>query len=536
MNELKALLSQYVGELWQRRWAIILVAWLVCLAGWLAVALLPNRYASTAQIYVDTESVLGPLMDKLAVSPDIQRQVEVMRQTLLTRPNVEQLIKMADLDLKLNGPIERQRLIEELPRRIDVSALGKNLFKVSYESTDAQESYRVVDSVLQIFVEQNVGITQRDVDSAQEFIQRQIADYEAKLRDAEAAVATYQREHAEELGGVGQAQRQLESTEANLRSMSSEFDSAVWQRDQLATQLATIPRYLSQAEAARVATPAEQRLADLRQRLSQAQLTYTDQHPGVVTLKNLVAQAESDAVAEHRASGGGPEGPRLDNPLYRQIQEQLSAVELRVADLQRRIELAQPEIAKLSALVAQTPQVEAGLTRLTRDYDVLITRHKELTERAESARLAKRLDAETNRIDFRIVEPPVKAVTPSGPPHGLLMAGVLAVGFGAGVGWALLRIQLDGTLRSTAQLKSLFDLPVLGSISIVRSALHRRLRAVEALSLGVATLALLAVFSGVFYLYQFRPTKPDVPALARTLQTEFAERAAPWLQYLRERV
>ena len=41
-------------------------------------------------------------------------------------------------------------------------------------------------------------------------------------------------------------------------------------------------------------------------------------------------------------------------------------------------------------------------------------------------------------------------------------------------------------------------LPVLGSISVVRSALHRRLRAVEALSLGVATLALLAVFSGVF--------------------------------------
>ena len=213
MNELKALLSQYAGELWQRRWAIILVAWLVCLAGWLAVAFLPNRYTSTAQIYVDTESVLGPLMDKLAVSPDIQRQVEVMRQTLLTRPNVEQLIKMTDLDLRVDGPIEREQLIEALPRQIGVTAVGKNLFKVSYDSTDARESYRVVDSVLQIFVEQNVGITQRDVDSAQEFIERQIADYESKLREAEAAVAAYRREHAEELGGVDRAQRQLEGAE-----------------------------------------------------------------------------------------------------------------------------------------------------------------------------------------------------------------------------------------------------------------------------------------------------------------------------------
>ena len=207
MGELKGLIRLYLGEFWQRRWAIILVAWLVCLAGWLAVALLPNRYTADAQIYVDTESILGPLMDKLAVSPDIQRQVEVMRQTLLTRPNLEQLIRMTDLDLKVEDAIGRERLLEELPRQIGVSALGKNLFQVSFELTDPREAYRVVDAVLQIFVEQNVGITQRDVDSAQEFIARQIADYEAKLREAEQAVARYKREHAEELGGIDRAQR-----------------------------------------------------------------------------------------------------------------------------------------------------------------------------------------------------------------------------------------------------------------------------------------------------------------------------------------
>jgi polysaccharide chain length determinant protein (PEP-CTERM system associated) len=536
MNQLKALAFQYLGELWQRRWSIVLVAWLVCLGGWLAVALLPNRYASSAQIYVDTESVLGPLMDKLAVSPDIQRQVEVMRQTLLTRPNLEQLIRLTDLDLAVEDAIGRERLIEELPRRIGVSAVGKNLFKVTYDSTDPRESYRVVDAVLQVFVEQNVGITQRDVTSAQEFIGRQIAEYEAKLREAETAVATYRREHAEELGGVDRAQRALEGAEANLRSMSSELESALWQRDQLATQLAATSPYLSQAEAARVATPAEQRVAELRERLSQAQLTYTDQHPGIVTMRSLLAQAEAAVAEERRSSGSGPGGPRLDNPVHVQIEEQLAAAELRIADLRRRIELIRPDIDRLAAMVAQTPEVEAGLTRLTRDYDVLLTRHKELTERAESARLAERLDAETNRIDFRIVEPPVIAIKPSGPPHGLLMAGVLVVGFGAGIGWALLRIQLDATLRSTAQLKDLFDLPVLGSISVVRSALHRRLRAVEAMSLGTATLALLALFAGVFYLYQLSLTKPDLPALARNLQGELTQRAGPWLDYLRARV
>ena len=161
----------------------------------------------------------------------------------------------------------------------------------------------MVDAVLQIFVEQNVGITQRDVDSAQDFIARQIADYEAKLREAERAVARYKREHAEELGGIDRAQRQLESTEAELRTLTSELESAVWQRDQLLTRLASVPRQLSRAEAAQVATPAEQRLAQLQERLNQIQLTYTDQHPGVVTLKSLVAQAEAEIAAERGAAG-----------------------------------------------------------------------------------------------------------------------------------------------------------------------------------------------------------------------------------------
>lgn len=536
MGDLKSLIRQYVGEFWQRRWSIIVVAWLVSLAGWLGVALLPNQYTADAQIYVDTESVLGPLMDKLAVSPDIQRQVEVMRQTLLTRPNLEQLIRMTDLDLTVDDAIEREQLLEDLPRRIGVSAQGKNLFKVSYDSTDQNQAYRVVDAVLQIFVEQNVGVTQRDVDSAQEFIARQVADYETKLRDAERAVAVYKREHADDLGGIESAQRQLEGAEGELRSLTSELESAVWQRDQLRTQLAAVPRLLSRAEVAQIASPAEQRLAQLQERLNQIQLTYTDQHPGVVTLKSLLAQAEADVAAERQGGGGAAGGPRLDNPVYLQVQEQVNGAELRIADLRRRIELVRTEITRMTAMVAQTPDVEAGLTRLMRDYEVMVTRHQELTERGESAQLAKRLDAETNRIEFRIVEPPVVPTKPSGPPHGLLMAGVLLVGFGAGFAWALLRVQLDGTLRSMAQLKEAFGLPVLGAISVVRSALHRRLRAVEALSLGTATFALLLVFGGVFYLYQLSPTKPDLPALAHDLQARLVIRAASYLDYLRERV
>ena len=84
-----ALLRYLLFNLWRQRWLILSVAWLVALVGWLAVAALPDRFTAKAQIFVDTDSILGPLMNNLAVAPDVQGQVQMMRQTLLSRPNLE---------------------------------------------------------------------------------------------------------------------------------------------------------------------------------------------------------------------------------------------------------------------------------------------------------------------------------------------------------------------------------------------------------------------------------------------------------------
>jgi polysaccharide chain length determinant protein (PEP-CTERM system associated) len=531
VDNLKLLIELYLHGLWARRWSILSVAWLVCLGGWLMVATLPNRYTSDAQVYVDTESILGPLMQGIAVTQNIDRQVDMMRRTLLSRPNVEQLVQMTNLDIELGVEDARGRegLIASLMGQVRVSALGRNLYQVSYTSTEPERAYRVVDSVLQIFVEQNLGVSQRDVDTARGFIDGQIADYERQLREAELRVAAFRQTHAEELGGVERFQRQLEGAEANARRLASELESLIWRRDQLRLRLASTPPFLSAAAAASGPTIAEQRLSALQERLDQLLLTYTDQHPDIRSLQNLIAQAEMVVEGQRLGQDGGSAGPRVRNILHDQIGGELENTELMIVDLRRRIGLVDEEIGRLAARVGIVPEVEADWTRLNRDYDVVLSQYQALTQRRESALMAQRLDAETNRIEFRIVEPPVVPLRPSGPPHGILMGAVLVVGLGAGVALAFLRVQFDSSLRTAAQLKEAFGLPVLGAISVVRSSIARRLRTLEIASFGSAVAALLVVFAGLFYLFQMAPEKPDLPVLAESLKTELMARLEPYL-------
>ena len=515
MGDLRALIHFYVIGFWERRWSIILVAWFVSVAGWLFVATMPNRFEADARIYVDTETILGPLMRGLAITADVQTQVEMMRRTLLSRPNLEQLIRVTDLDLTVQNALGREKLIEQLGGEIVLTTEGKDLFQIRYESTDPQRAYRVVDGLLQIFVEQNLGRTQRDVEDARAFIDKQIVEYDAKLREAELNVAQFQQQHGEELSGSRGAQQRLDQAEARVRQMRVELESVIWRRDQLTQQLASTPRSLPPSQVAVVQlSPDEQRLADMRRQLDELLLVYTDKHPSVIGLKSRIEQ-----LARSLPGGtGAPGNNAVPNPLYQQIDAELKATETLITELRRRIEFAEQEARLLASTASLAPQVEADLKRVTRDYDVLSEQYTQLIQRREAARLAQRLDIETKSVEFRIVDPPAVPLAPIGPPHGLFMLGVVVLGFGAGFGIAFLRTLLTSSLVSADQLQEVFGLPVLGSISIVRSALHTHVRIAEGVALGGTVVGLVAATSFVFYVYQLSGYKPDIASVAAGLR------------------
>lgn len=114
MGDLRGQVLAILRSIWRRRWYIVAISWTLCLVGWGVVMILPDRYESKTRIYVDTQTMLAPLLRGIAVASNLDQQVAFMQRTLLSRPNMSQVVRMADLDLSVTNERDMEALLDGL--------------------------------------------------------------------------------------------------------------------------------------------------------------------------------------------------------------------------------------------------------------------------------------------------------------------------------------------------------------------------------------------------------------------------------------
>ena len=154
MQEVLQQLLSLLRGIWHRRWIGLAVAWLAAVIGIAVVYRIPERYEASARVYVDTESLLRPLLAGLAIQPNLDQQVSLMSRTLISRPNVEKLVRMADLDLRSGTTADREELVDSIAKNISLQGnVAANLYIISYRDANPNQAKKVVQSLLTIFVE-----------------------------------------------------------------------------------------------------------------------------------------------------------------------------------------------------------------------------------------------------------------------------------------------------------------------------------------------------------------------------------------------
>lgn len=496
MADITAAILTFLKAIGKYRWHAVFITWAVAIVGWAVVLKLPNQYEASARVYVDTQSILKPLLSGMTTLPNIEQQVMFMRGTLISRPNVERVMRMVDLDVKATDAKEQEKMVNELMSKIKLGGTERDdIYTISYTAPDPKLGKEVVQALLTIFVEGSFGGKKQDSDKAVQFIDDQIRNYEEKLAAAENSLKEFKIRHVGLLPSEGgdYGSRMAAASDA-LNSARLELAEAEQARNTLRRRIAgeSIP---GEKAAPVVSNPElDERIAAVTKTLDSLRTQYTEAHPDIVANARLLEQltVRKQEEAKNRKPSIDPGAGY--SPMFQQLNVSLADAEARVASLQARVSEYSTRVAQLRARSAQAPDVEAQLAQLNRDYEVNRQNYQKLVERRESAKLSGDLSSVTDMLTFRVIDPPTASNVPTGPNRLRLFSLVFVVSLGAGLAAAFLMSQLRPTFLSQASLRDATGLPILGSISMHWTDAQTIRRKRRLYALGTAVLVLFGLY------------------------------------------
>ncbi|ACL73469.1 lipopolysaccharide biosynthesis protein [Thioalkalivibrio sulfidiphilus HL-EbGr7] len=479
MQKLIEKLLLLIRGMWRFRWYGILVAWLVCIAGWYGLSKVDNVYEASATVYVDTDSMLRPLLRGLAVDINVGEKLGLMSRQLLSRPNLEKVIRMTDLDHGATTPAAQERILQDLTRNVNLQQThaarplaprSPDLYVISSRHKDPEMARRIVEALLSTFVDETAGERRQRSDVAQQFLVQQIAEYESRLVEAEDRLREFKREHIDVLPDQeANYYGRLQAARSNLEAVELALREANFRRDELRRQLEGTPstqRGLS-ADGALVQTPTEERLLTLQRRLDELLLRFTENHPDVVQTRRSIEALEVQRDRELSGIDPASSSSAVANPLHQQLRLALGEVEGEIAALRVRRDEFSTRVQRLQQQLEIIPQVEAELRRLDRNYEIYRDQYNSLVARRESARISEDVEQTGQDVRFRVIEPPRTPATPIFPGRLKFSAAILLMGLGAGAGVALLMSQLFPVVHGRRMLGDLSGRPVFGAVTRV---------------------------------------------------------------------
>lgn len=476
---------------WRFRWIAVAAAIALALIGWGVVFSLPDRYEADARVFVDTGTALKPVLQGLTVGQDVDAQLNFVRQSLLAGPQLRKIAEDSGvLPVTVTDDRTRARILSDLSSRVLITVRSASdraddrnagtIYSIDYMDGDRARSLRVVQTLLNTFVEETLGGKRRGSEHAQKFLETQIRDYEQRLRATEDRLAEFKKANVGLLPSEGGGYfTQLQGELDAIQRSQTQLSIAETRRAEIDKQLHGDVAVAAAGSAGGITgtgAGASGAGGDSVARIQQAQahlddllLKFTDKHPDVIA-----ARAELDELKKRRADeitnlrrgdlNAVASSGAASNPVYQSIQLELNKANVEIAALRGELALHQSKAAALRQRLNTAPQVEAQYQQLTRDHDVNKAQYEAMLANYQKARLGEQAD-DAGSVRFSIVQPPTASFGPVWPLRRVSLIGVwlaaLAAGAAIAFGLHLLR-PVIGSVRALAEYTGL---PVLGAVS-----------------------------------------------------------------------
>jgi polysaccharide chain length determinant protein (PEP-CTERM system associated) len=496
LRDLLAEVSDHLLGMWRYRWVAIGIAWLISIGAWSYIYSMPSVYQGSAQLLVDTSSLMDPVFKDLTLRDNLATQLRAVSQALLTRPNIEAIGKRTGLDAYATTPKQRERLISQLQQRIQVEPRRReNTFDVSFKDTDRDMAQAVVAAVVDTFLENSRDNKGNDAEITARALEIEISDHEERLKSAEDTLTAFKQENIGYMpNDRGDYYARLQSSLSHVTEVEEQLRLAIERRDELKRQIEGEVPLAGGLPQGIVGCSREEQVTQLESELARLIVNFTDKHPRLVSLRENIATLREECGRELAAAAGAgirPGDPLASNPVYQSLRMQLSATEVEIAGLRAQLSVKQEEVAQLRRDVSKIAEVEAELKQLNRDYTVVQARYQEYLKRRETLRSMQRLEPVADPVNLKVIEPPFASDKPVAPNRPLLALGALAFAIVVGLAVAFYLNQLKPVFFTPRSVRRAVGLSVLGTVSLLSTPVEARKRRVSSMAWAGSFLLLL---------------------------------------------
>lgn len=402
----------------------------------------PNTYTTDAVLYADETNIIEPLLKGRASVTGVDRAKQA-QEALYTRRVLEKAAEEAGMVDAQSPEDQKAAAVRRLRDGVTVQTEGANNFRVLYSANSPDKAFTVLNSVINVFIQDTARRKREESVGAFNFIDAQVESYRNQLERAEEKLKEFRAQNTD--GTESQVSSRISKLRNDIEMLKLEIQESESRIASLKEQLGEESQYqVSRGEVERL----RERRRELRQELDQMLRRYQDSYPDVVSLRQQIQDVDEE-IAQIEFSGEAYSGDQTtENPLYEDLRKQLSEAEVSLRAQKRRMgslqELLEQEYERAERVAAN----QAELSELTRDLEVTRNVYNEMLQRKESARLSMTLDVEGQGVNYRIQDPPTFPLEPSGLRYVHFAAAGPFLGLLAPLGLLFVYVFIDPHFRS----------------------------------------------------------------------------------------
>ena len=489
--------------------------------GALAIMQLPNIYSSASKIMVErpnTYSMGGP-----TPSDNLSQRMHAIIASVMSTNNIQKIILENDLvehgysekdlheateDFRDDARLEFDNVavINQYTGKTGMFSQG---LTVVYEHVDPETALTVTQELTNNVLKANEGKGQQSAEFRNNFLTSKSEELSGKLTTVEKKIASFKNANAlylpevhslairrmDELENkaqranetIAKLRRDASATAADIATSST--DSLLYAADgtrilgadeqlrlleieyatktnkyskehpdviRLAKEIRGMRSHVSSNDTAGM----EADLRAARKRLSVTRKSYSNLHPDVKSLQNKIRGLESSLATAKRnnrpRSTSAPTNPAYNRYLVRQ-----QAIRDDIARENRAISTINQDMMDVRSQLERMPLVEQQLMTLERERKNTEISYQEVQSELSNANLSYGMREADLLEKFVLVEPPVKAFTPTSPKKNLLLPVLLILSIACGLLAAIIKYLLQDRIWRSDDVEAILDTPIL---------------------------------------------------------------------------